>query len=94
MKANNQIAGKFDIVRTIRGAQVVIEHARPFAGQPEWLGMFGGINIETGHEVLVHGKEISGIVFRHESNADMDREYSEMASAKNHAFEQMRLEIV
>lgn len=94
MKNANQIAGKFDIVKTTNEAQLVVEHALPFDGQPEWMGMFGCVDIETGRETLVYGRDIAIIVSRHPDNIELDHEYSDLAKSKNHAFDQMRLELV
>lgn len=92
MTDRNTIAAKFDIIEKTNGQQVVIDIAMPYAGQPEWDGMYGGLSMEDGHEMLVYGCEIKRVVSRHPDNAELDREYSELAQCKNHAFGQQRLE--
>ena len=94
MTDRNTIAAKFDVIEKTNGDLVVIDIAMPYAGQDEWNGMYGGVSLEDGHEMLVYGREIKRVVNRHPDNAELDREYSELAKCKSHAFDQMRLELV
>ena len=85
--------GKFDIVSgSLLGqpAQYVVE-----GYWSEWHANRGGsyqvVNLSNASTAQKFADELK-LVSRHPDNAELDREYSELASAKNHAFNQMRLE--
>ncbi len=84
--------GKFDITTsTLLGGQYVVE-----GHWAEWHaergGMYQVVDLSDGTTAQKFADEME-LITRHADNSDLDREYSELATAKNHAFGQMQLEL-
>ena len=93
MRHTGTKAGKFDIVTSIAyKGQYVVEGFYPEL-HAERGGMYQMVCLKDGSTALKFASEFT-VVTRHPNNSELDREYSDLAKAKNHAFNQMRLELV